>query len=99
MGGASSLSVLVRAGEMLCLSIDRMRHATFLPVDVAQDAWHAPPMNVDVAWDVLGVAADLTPKRKRGTMYDAGEGMQIRAIWENRVLCDSSVKALPNYIR
>ena len=40
------------------MSIDRMRHATFLPVHVAQDAWHAPPMNVDVAWDVMSVASE-----------------------------------------
>jgi hypothetical protein len=45
--------VLVSPGEMLCLSIDRLRHATVL-VPEEQDEERSPDvlLNVDVAWDL-----------------------------------------------
>ena len=49
--GSSGLSweVLTRPGEMLCLSIDKLRHLTYLPAGREND------LHVDVAFDLTQV--------------------------------------------
>lgn len=60
------LKVLVAPGEMLCLSIDRLRHTTALHMEGGTAEEEV--MNVDVAYDIVGILGSepKTPVEGRG---------------------------------